>query len=83
MATKTKKEITNEQTTELLSVLKSRFEKNMKRHKGIEWASVLTKLEVNPEKLWSLHAMELSGGEPDVIDYDKKSDHYIFLRLFR
>jgi hypothetical protein len=78
MATKTKKEITNKQKTELLSALKSRFEKNMKRHKGIEWASVLTKLEVNPEKLWSLHAMELSGGEPDVIDYDKKSDHYIF-----
>ena len=78
MATKIKKEITNEQKTELLIVLKSRFEKNMKRHKGFEWASVLTKLEVNPEKLWSLHAMELSGGEPDVIDYDKKSDHYIF-----
>lgn len=66
------------QTQELLSTLKTRFEKNMKRHKGIEWAQVQAKLESHPAKLWSLDEMEVSGGEPDVIGYDKKTGEYIF-----
>ncbi len=78
MAKNIKKEITKVQKAELLLTLKSRFEKNMKRHKGIEWGMVSVKLESAAEKLWSLHAMEQSGGEPDVIGYDKKSDEYIF-----
>ena len=67
-----------EQRKELLSTLKARFEKNMKRHKGLVWAKVQTKLEANPEKLWSLDDMETTGGEPDVVGYDKKTDEYIF-----
>ena len=63
---------------ELLKTLKARFEKNMKRHKGLEWNKVQAKLEANPEKLWSLNEMETSGGEPDVVGYDKKTDEYIF-----
>ena len=68
---------------ELLSILKIRFEKNMNRHKGIQWAKVQLKLEANPEKLWSLNEMEMTGGEPDVvvpiaIGNDKKTDEYIF-----
>ena len=62
----------------LLKVLKSRFEKNMNRHKGVEWAKVQLKLEASPEKLWSLQEMENSGGEPDVVGYDKKKEAYIF-----
>lgn len=73
-----KKELSPEQREELLSVLKARFEKNMNRHKGIEWANVQAKLEANPEKLWSLNEMERTGGEPDVVDYDKKTGEYIF-----
>ena len=62
----------------MLRTLKARFEKNMHRHPELEWAGVQTKLEANAEKLWSLHEMEQTGGEPDVIDYDKKTGEYIF-----
>jgi hypothetical protein len=58
--------------------LKARFEKNMKHHKGLEWAKIQAKLEANPEKLWSLNEMETTGGEPDVVGYDKKTGEYIF-----
>jgi hypothetical protein len=73
-----KKKLSPEQSEDLLLTLQERFEKNMKRHKGIEWASVRTKLEANPEKLWSLNEMETTGGEPDVVGYDKKTSEYIF-----
>lgn len=63
---------------ELLNTLKTRFEKNMMRHKGIEWIKVQEKLEANPAKLRSLQEMESTGGEPDVVGYDKKADEYIF-----
>ena len=62
----------------LLSTLKTRFEKNMNRHKGIDWASVQARLEANPEKLWSLDDMEITGGEPDVVGRDAKTGEYIF-----
>ena len=75
----TKKKLSAERTTELLNVLKTRFEKNKNRHKGIEWNKVQTKLEAQPEKLWSLNEMELTEGEPDVIAYDKKTGEYIFV----
>jgi hypothetical protein len=67
-----------EQREELLRALKARFEKNMNRHQGLEWANVQAKLEANPEKLWSLHEMERTGGEPDVVGYDEKTGEYIF-----
>ena len=73
-----KKKFSSEQQKELFSSLKARFEKNMNRHKGIEWAKVQAKLEANPEKLWSLNEMERTDGEPDVVDYDKKTGEYIF-----
>lgn len=73
-----KKKLSSEQQKELLKVLKSRFEKNMKRHKGFDWGSVQTKLEANAEKLWSLNEMERTGGEPDMVGYDKKTDEYTF-----
>src|SRR3954454_19107287 len=73
-----KRELSPEQREELLRVLKARFEKNMNRHKGLEWAKIQAKLEADPEKLWSLHEMERTGGEPDVVGYDKKTDEYIF-----
>jgi len=63
---------------ELLKVLKARFEKNMGRHKGIEWDKVQARLEVNPKKMKSLHEMERTGGEPDVVGHDKKTGEYIF-----
>jgi hypothetical protein len=63
---------------ELLRALKARFEKNMNRHKGLEWAKVQAKLEANTEKLWSLNEMERTGGEPDVVGRDKKTGEYIF-----
>ena len=66
------------QREELLSVLKTRFEENMNRHKGLEWAKVQAKLEANPEKLWSLNEMERTGGEPDVVGYDKTTGEFIF-----
>ncbi|KRT17038.1 hypothetical protein ASU31_05020 [Pedobacter ginsenosidimutans] len=73
-----KKELSAVQTEELLHILKARFEKNMNRHKGLEWAKVQAKLEANAEKLWVLDEMEVTGGEPDVVDYDKKTGEYIF-----
>ena len=66
------------QREELLSALKARFEKNTNRHKGLEWANVQAKLEANPEKLWSLNEMKRTGGEPDVVGYDKQAGKYIF-----
>lgn len=72
------KELSPEQREELLNALKTRFEKNMDRHKGLEWPKVQTKLETEPEKLWSLNEMERTGGEPDVVGLDKKTDEYIF-----
>ncbi len=73
-----KKELVPKQCEELLSTLKTRFEKNKNRHKGLEWFNVQEKLEANSKKLWSLNEMENTGGEPDVIDYDKKSGEFIF-----
>jgi hypothetical protein len=73
-----KKELLLEQREELLKILKTRFEKNTNRHKDLEWAKVQTKLESNSEKLWSLNEMEKTGGEPDVVGYDKKAGEYIF-----
>src|ERR1044072_4367735 len=66
------------QREELLSILKARFEKNLTRHKGLEWAKVQAKLEAHAEKLWSLNEMERTGGEPDVVGQDKKTGEYIF-----
>ena len=73
-----KKELSPEQREELLRALKARFEKNMDRHKGLEWAKVQAKLEANTEKLWSLNEMERTGGEPDVVGHDKRMGEYIF-----
>ncbi|WP_019228614.1 DUF4256 domain-containing protein [Sedimentibacter sp. B4] len=67
-----------EQHQELLSTLKVRFEKNMKRHRSIEWSKVQEKLEIYSENLWSLYEMERTGGEPDVVGHDKNTDEYIF-----
>ncbi|WP_114939577.1 DUF4256 domain-containing protein [Mucilaginibacter endophyticus] len=67
-----------EQQQELIGILKTRFEKNMNRHAGMEWAKVQAKLETNAEKLWSLNEMEITGGEPDVIAYDENSGEYVF-----
>ncbi|HEY2361613.1 MAG TPA: DUF4256 domain-containing protein [Candidatus Angelobacter sp.] len=75
---KTKKELLPKQRQELLIVLKARFEKNMDRHKGLEWAKVQAKLGSNAEKLWSLNEMETTGGEPDVVGHDKKTGEYVF-----
>src|SRR5215469_12479719 len=70
--------LSTEQREELLRALKARFEKNMNRHKGLEWAKVQAKLEANTEKLWSLHEMERTGGEPDVVGDHKETGEYIF-----
>jgi len=75
---RTKKELLPEQREELIRSLKARFEKNMNRHKGLKWEMVQAKLESNTSKLWSLNEMERTGGEPDVIGYDKNTDEYIF-----
>jgi hypothetical protein len=72
------KDMKAKQREELLSALKARFEKNMNRHQGLEWAKVQAKLEANPEKLWALSEMERTGGEPDVVGFDKKAGEYIF-----
>jgi hypothetical protein len=74
----TKKGLSPEQREELLQALKARFERNMNRHNGLEWAKVRAKLEANTEKLWSLNEMERTGGEPDVVGHDKKRGEYIF-----
>lgn len=73
-----KKELSAEDHEKLLCTLKTRFEKNMSRHKDLEWAKVQAKLKASPEKLWSLNEMEITGGEPDVVDYNKSTDEYIF-----
>jgi hypothetical protein len=73
-----KNNLSAKQREALLRALKARFEKNMNRHKGLEWAKVQTKLEANTEKLWSLSEMERTGGEPDVVGFDKKTGEYIF-----
>jgi hypothetical protein len=75
---KTKKELSPEQREQLLRALQARFEKNMNRHEGLEWAKVKGTLERNTEKLWSLSEMERTGGEPDVVGHDKKTGEYIF-----
>jgi hypothetical protein len=75
---KTKKKFPVEQRDELFKKLKTRFEKNMNRHKGLEWSKVQIKLEANSEKLWSLNEMEITGGEPDVVGHDNEADEYIF-----
>lgn len=74
----TKIELSPDQREGLLKTLKTRFEKNLSRHAGLEWADVQAKLEANPEKLWPLHEMEATGGEPDVVGYDSKTGEYIF-----
>jgi len=74
----TKKKLSPEQTKDLIKILKTRFDKNMKRHKGIDWDKVQAKLEAQPAKLWALDEMEVTGGEPDVIGYDKRTGEYIF-----
>ncbi|MDL4842121.1 DUF4256 domain-containing protein [Aquibacillus rhizosphaerae] len=73
-----KNKLSLEQSDELLGILKARFEENMNRHKGLEWNEIKTKLDANPEKLWSLNEMESTDGEPDVVGYDKDRDEYIF-----
>ena len=72
------KALSSEQRKELIGAVKTRFEKNLDRHKGLEWAKVQPRLEANPGKLWSLNEMERTGGEPDVVGHDKKTDEYIF-----
>ena len=78
MTKKNQKALSPEQRDELLRTLKTRFEKNMNRHKGVEWAKVEAKLAANTEKMWSLNEMERTGGEPDVVGYDKKTGEFIF-----
>src|ERR1051325_10715265 len=73
-----KKELSPRQREELLRALKGRFEKHMNRNRDLEWAQIQAKLEANTEKLWSLHEMERTGGEPDVVGHDKKTGEYIF-----
>src|SRR5918996_1354231 len=73
-----KKKLSSAQREELLKTLKARFEKNMNRHKGLEWTKVQVRLEADTTKLWSLNEMENTGGEPDVVGYDKKTGEYIF-----
>ena len=73
-----KKDLSPEQREELLGALKARFERNMNRHKGLEWAQVQAKLEANVERLWSLNQMERTGGEPDLVGHDNKTGEYIF-----
>ena len=73
-----KKELSSEQSQQLLAALKARFQKNMNRHKGLEWAQVQAKLEASAEKLWSLNEMERTGGEPDIVGHENKTEEYIF-----
>lgn len=73
-----KKELSQEQREELLRILQDRFENNMHRHEGIAWEKLRERLLENPEKLWSLHEMEKTGGEPDVVGYDEERDEYVF-----
>jgi Protein of unknown function (DUF4256) len=80
---KTKRELSPKQREELLKALKARFEQNMNRHKGLEWAKVQAKVQANAEKLWSLNEMERTGDEPDVVGHDNKTGEYIFLIVQR
>lgn len=73
-----KKLISAQESTELLNTLKKRFEKNMNRHENLDWSKIEEKLNSNPAKLWSLNEMEISGGEPDVVDYNEKTNEYLF-----
>ena len=73
------KNLSTEEITTVLNIVRTRFEKNTNRHLGIEWSKVQTKLESNPENMWSLQQMEKTGGEPDVIGFDEKTDEYIFV----
>ena len=73
-----KKKLSPVQQEELLSTLQTRFEKNIKRHSDLDWPKIMIKLLANPERLWSLNEMESSGGEPDVVSFDKKTSEYIF-----
>jgi hypothetical protein len=73
-----KQKLTSEQREELLNALQTRFEKHMNRHKGLEWAKVQARLDAHPDKLWSLNEMESTGGEPDVVGYDKKTGEFVF-----
>jgi hypothetical protein len=73
-----KNKLSTKDLNQLIKTLKARFEKNMDRHKGIDWKKIQTRIEVIAEKSWSLNEMERTGGEPDVVGYDKKSDEYIF-----
>jgi hypothetical protein len=73
-----KKKLSSGRGDELLRTLKTRFEKNMSRHKGVDWAKIETRLKARPNKLWSLGEMERTGGEPDVISHDKQTGEYIF-----
>ena len=75
---RTTKALSSKEHEALLSTLKSRFEKNMNRHKGVEWARVEARLKANPGKLWSLNEMERTGGDPDVVGHDMKTSEYIF-----
>jgi Protein of unknown function (DUF4256) len=75
----TKKPLSPDQREEFLGILRDRFDKNMNRHKGLEWTKLQAKLEASPEKLWSLHEMERTGGEPDVVGHDKKTGEYNFI----
>lgn len=70
--------LSEDQTQGLLDILKTRFEKNRNRHEGLEWLNILNKLEAYPQKLWTLNEMEETGGEPDVVDFDEKTDTYLF-----
>ncbi len=74
----TKKELSAPQREELLKTLKARFEHNLNRHKGLDWAKVQSRLQAKPEKLWSLNEMERTGGEPELVGQDKKSGEFIF-----
>lgn len=78
-STSPKKEMSAKQREEVLSALKDRFEKNMSRHKGLDWSKVQARLEANADKLWSLAEMERTGGEPDVVGHDKKSGEFVFM----
>lgn len=73
-----KKKLSASQSETLMGILRTRFEKNANRHKGLKWSDIQAKLEANPEKLWSLDEMEETGGEPDVVGFDKKTGEYIF-----
>jgi hypothetical protein len=78
MTKSNKKEVSSDQREELFTALKSRFDKNMNRHQGLEWAKVQVRLEANTEKLWSLNEMESTGGEPDVVGQDQETGEYVF-----